>query len=431
MAEFPVTKQKMLPRLDSIGQEFDLQREFNNPFALMRDVFRDYKNGPLVLALGAVGGGGAGAKAQGILEQLVNDKVSFRVAAMKKYLDANPLIKDYLKKNNIETTYIDDSGGTSEIYGETLKALEGMVSDGQISGVLSLGPRTFYPEAARRLSVPAMIIDGAVPDKWENETDEATGLPNTAYFEPAYNYATYATTCGFGGWKPPNGTYPEGMDLRVIQQPFSDEKINRLKELRNMQPSDARDELLARGVIKGLGKESIIIVPTMDQVYLNPQALTSNGGFMSSEQFVQTYAFMAETIASASFLANKSGRKVSVYLRPGIIQRAMEPILKLFGRNISLLTPQNGIVENDNWLLLRKAGVTIGRAPLCVSTAEALGMNDYQITAAVPGETSDGESYMTERKGLDALYRKGLSRIVFPGEPLLAAIEDVVKIKKL
>ena len=73
MSEIPVSKQIMQPRPDAIAQEYDFQREYNNPFKLMRNVFGDYKNGPVVLALGAVGGNGASTKAEGILEQFEID----------------------------------------------------------------------------------------------------------------------------------------------------------------------------------------------------------------------------------------------------------------------------------------------------------------------------------------------------------------------
>ena len=109
----------------------------------------------------------------------------------------------------------------------------------------------------------------------------------------------------------------------------------------------------------------------------------------------------------------------------------MSEVMKQFGKDITVLSPQNEIVPNIDWLLLRKAGVTIGRAPLCVSTAEALGMNDLQITAAVPGLTNDNVSYMTENEGLRALNRKGVSKVIFPGDKLLPAIEEVMKIKGL
>ena len=420
MSEIPVSKQIMQPRPDAIAQEYDFQREYNNPFKLMRNVFGDYKNGPVVLALGAVGGNGASTKAEGILEQFAIDGVPFKVAAMRKYIDSNPLVAQYLKEKGIKTTLIEDG-----------KALAEISQKQPISGVLSLGPRTYYPEAARRLGVKAMMIDGAVPDKWEDSIDSQTGYPNTAYAKKAYQYATYATTCGFTGWTPPNGSYPEGMDLKVIQQPFSDKKNEFMKRIRSTFPQQAREIVLQRNTISGLDTDSTIIVPTMDQVYLNPQALVANGGFMTSDQFGQAYAFMAETIIAAAEIGKKVGKKTAIYLRPGVIQNTMSEVMKQFGKDITVLSPQNEIVPNIDWLLLRKAGVTIGRAPLCVSTAEALGMNDLQITAAVPGLTNDNVSYMTENEGLRALNRKGVSKVIFPGDKLLPAIEEVMKIKGL
>ncbi len=431
MTEISVNKQIAQPRLGNISQEYDFQREYSSPFVLMRNVFNGYKKGPVILALGAVGGNGASTKAEGILEQFAREGVPYKVAAMKKYLAANPLIEEYLKDNNIPITLIEDGGGMNDLYKNSEKAITNINSGQQVSGVLSLGPRTYYPEAARRLGVPAMIIDGAVPDKWENVVDPQTGYPSTAYAQGVYQYAMYATTCGFTGWMPPQNTYPEGMDLRVIQQPFSDRKNNLLKDLRNVTPPQARGELLERNTIIGLDSESLIVVPTMDQVYLNPQALVMNGGFMTSEQFGQGYSFMTETIIASAQIAEKLGRKAAIYMRPGIIQDMMMPVLQKYGKNIVVLSPQNGIVANEDWLLLRKAGIAIGRAPLCVSTAEALGMNDYQITAAVPGVTSDGVSYMTENAGLTALAKKSVSKVLFPGDALLPAMEEVIKIKGL
>ena len=43
--------------LDRIGAEFDNQMRTANPFALIKTTFADCTNGPLILALGAVGGG--------------------------------------------------------------------------------------------------------------------------------------------------------------------------------------------------------------------------------------------------------------------------------------------------------------------------------------------------------------------------------------
>ena len=152
---------------------------------------------------------------------------------------------------------------------------------------------------------------------------------------------------------------------------------------------------------------------------------------MTTEQFGQTYSFMSETIIASAKIAEQTGRRVSLYMRPGIITDMMGSVLRQYGENLTILTPQEGIVANEDWLLLRRAGVTIGRAPLGVSTAEALGMDDYQITAAVPGVTSDGTSYMTENAGLTALFRKGVSRVLFPGEELLPVIQEVIAVKGL
>jgi len=431
MSEIPVNKQIMRPRLDVIAQEYDSQREYNNPFRLMNNVFDGYKNGPVVLALGAVGGNGASTKAEGILEQFAIDRVPFKVAAMRKYIESNPLVAEYLKQKGIQTTLIEDGEGMNQLYKDTETAISKIAQKQPISGILSLGPRTYYPEAARRLGVKAMMIDGAVPDKWEDSIDSQTGYPNTAYAEKAYRYTTYATTCGFTGWTPPIGSYPEGMDLKVVQQPFSDNKNKFMSSIRKMFPKQAREVLLQRNTISGLDADSLIVVPTMDQVYLNPQALVANGGFMTPDQFGQAYAFMAETIVTAAEIGKQLGKKTAIYLRPGVIQNTMSEVIKQFGKDLTILSPQNEIVSNVDWLLLRKAGVTIGRAPLCVSTAEALGMDDYQITAAVPGVTSDGTSYMTENEGLQVLNRKGVSRVIFPGNPLLPAMEEVMKVKGL
>jgi len=431
MTEIKQNEQRTPLRLNAITEEFDFQKESADPFRIMSDVFGGYKNGPLILALGRVGGNGASSKAMGILEQLASDNVPFQVVAMKKYLADNPLIADYLKKNSISPSVIDDSSVDTlpQLYKRCEEVVIQITNEGSVSGILSLGPRTFYPETARRVGIPAMIIDGAVPDTWSNTVDVESGYPDTAYSQKAYEYATYTTTCGFTGWAPPKNTYPEGMDLRVVQQPFSDQKIGYLRELRNIQPSEARSKLLRKGTIRGLDENSLIVVPTMDQVYVNPEALASRGGFMTQEQFGQAYSFMAETIAVAAQIGVETGERISVYIRPGVIATMMQPILSQYAEYISILAPTNGIVANEDWLLLRKAGVTIGRAPLCVSTAEALGMNDLQVTAAVPGSTTDGVSYMTEAEGLRALNRKGVSRIYFPGDSLRDAINEVRKIK--
>jgi len=431
MKEIATRNQFTEPRLGAIAQEFDSQKESNDPFRLIRNTFGDYKRGPVLLALGGVGGNGASTKAEGILEQFDLDKTPFKVAAMKKYLAANPLIDSYLKKNGINVIVVEDGVDMNTLYENCEKAVAEIASKGMISGVLSLGPRTYYPEAARRQGLQAMMIDGAVPDKWEDTIDQSTGYPDTAYASSAYNKAVYATTCGFTGWMPPKGTYPGEMDLKVIQQPFSDRKNSFLKQLRDLSPQEARFELMQRGVISSLDGSSTIIVPTMDQVYLNPEALVTNGGFMTTEQFGQGFSFMSETIISAAKLAEKSGEKVSIYLRPGVITDMMSSVVRQYGENLIVLTPQDEIVTNEDWLLLRKAGVAIGRAPLCVSTAEALGMGDYQVTAAVPGVTSDGVSYMTENAGLTALNRRGISKVLFPGEPLLPAIQEVIVAKGL
>lgn len=430
MKEILPKNKKIQPRLDAIAEEFDIQREYANPFSVMKEVFGDFKKGPLVIALGAVGGNGAGSKAEGILKQLENEGISSKVVAMKKYLTANPLITTYLEKNRISVTEIDDECSTEELYKNCEMALLSIIQNEPISGVLSLGPRTYYPEAARRLDIRAMVIDGAVPDKWEN-TSEVTGYPTTAYFEPAYRSATYATTCGFTGWMPPINTYPSGMDLRVVQQPFSDQKIAEFKELRSVTPLEARRRLLENGTIRGMNDSSLIIVPTMDQVYLNPDALVSNGGFMTSEQLGQSFALMGETIVAATKLSIERNEKVLIYIRTGVIATIMGPILERYSQYIDIIQPNDGIVGNSDWLLLRKAGVTIGRAPLCVSTAEALAINDYQITTAVPGTTSDELSYMTEPQGLLVLNKKGISRTLFPGDELLLAIRDIIKVKGL
>lgn len=431
MTELSVNKQKTPIRIDAIAQEYDFQREYNNPFRLMKDIFDGYNKGPVVVCFGFVGGNGAGEKGNGIIERFDSDKVPYTVVAGKKYLRENPLIEKSLKEKGIGVNIVEDEGSIESRYKNCVEAISLITQDQEVSGVLSLGPRTFFPEAARRLNLPAMMIDGAVPDMWEDTIDPQTGYPDTAYAKKTYQYATYATTCGFTGWSPPKDSYPEGMNLKVIQQPFSDKKNEFMKKLRNISPQQAREILLQKNTIAGLDEKSLIIVPTMDQVYLNPQALAVNGGFMTTEQFGQAYSFMADAIISSAQIAQKIGRKVAVYLRPGIIQNMMASVLRQYGENLIVLSPQNGIVANDDWLLLRKAGLTIGRAPLCVSTSEALGMGDFQITAAVPGLTSDKVSYMTEFEGLKALNRKGVSNVLFPGDKLLPAMEEVIRQKGL
>lgn len=431
MQEIPVNKQKTPLRLDAIAQEYDYQRENNNPFGLMKDVFDGYKKGPVVVAFGFVGGGGASEKGNGIIQQFDADNIPYTVVAGKKYLQENPLIEKSLNEKGIGVTIVGDEGSMDEKYKNCEDVIGKISNEQSISGVLSLGPRTFFSEAARRAAIPAMMIDGAVPDKWENTINPKTGYPDTAYSQKAYEYATYATTCGFPGWTPPKSSYPEGMNLKVVQQPFSEDKNNYMKTLRAYTPQQARAELLERNTISGLDAESLIVVPTMDQVYLNTNALAVNGGFMTSEQLSQSYSFMTETVISSAIIARKQGKKVAIYLRPGIIQNVMSPVLEQFEKDIIILSPKNKIVANDDWLLLRKAGIAIGRAPLCVSTAEALGMGDYQITAAVPGLTNDGISYMTEYEGLKALNRRGISNVIFPGDSLLPAMEEVIQQKGL
>lgn len=431
MKEISVREQKTPVRLDAIAQEYDYQREYNNPFGLMKDVFGGYKNGPVVLAFGFVGGGGASEKGNGIIEQFDCDGIPYTVVAGKKYLQENPLIEKSLKEKGIEVTIVGDEGSMDEKYKNCEDAIRQISKDQTVSGVLSLGPRTFFAEAAKRMNIPAMMLDGAVPDKSENTINPETSYPDTAYSQMTYEYATYATTCGFPGWTPPKDSYPERMNLKVVQQPFSESKNEFMKKLRELSPKQARAELLKKNSIVGLDEESLIVVPTMDQVYLNTMQLVENGGFMTTEQFSQTYSFMLDTIVSSVALARKRGEKVAIYLRPGIIQNVMSPVLEQFEKEITILSPQDKIVSNDDWLLLRKAGIAVGRAPLCVSTAEALGMGDYQITAAVPGLTGDGVSYMTEYEGLKALNRRGISKTLFPGDSLLAAMEEVVQQKGL
>ncbi len=430
MTETTGNKQKTPIPIDKIAKEYDFQREKNNPFGLMKNVFKGYKKGPVVLAFGFVGGGGASEKGNGIIEQFDCDSVPYTVVAGKKYLQDNPLIEKSLRERGIEVTIVVDDGSMDEKYKNCEDAITKISNDKTVSGVLSLGPRTFFAEAARRLNIPAMMLDGAVPDKWENTINPKTGYPDTAYSRQAYEYVTYATTCGFPGWIPPKGTYPEGMNLKVVQQPFSEDKNKFMKDLRAITPLQARAELLRKNTIKGLDAESLIVVPTMDQVYLNTNALEKYGGFMTDEQLNQAYSFMTETIVSSAMLARKQGKKVALYLRPGIIQNVMSQVVEQFENDLIILSPKDKIVANDDWLLLRKAGITIGRAPLCVSTAEALGMGDYQITAAVPGITNGG-SYMTEYEGLNALSRRGISNTIFPGDRLLPAMVDVIKRKGL
>src|SRR3989344_6828197 len=404
-----------------------------NPFALIKTTFADCTNGPLILALGAVGGGGAGEKARGILEQFIEDRIPFVVVAMKKYLQGNPLITAFLNSRRIPINTVEDDVEIPKLYENTLEVIRQVAeTTGSVGGVLSLGPRTYYPEVARRLNLQAMIIDGAVPDKWEESTDPSSGLPNTEYYLPAYLKAVYATTCGFPRWFPPLGKFPEGMDLNVVTQPFSRKKIDYLKYLRTLTPIQCREILLDKDSINDLNKTSLIVVPTFDQVYLDPKALSVFGRFLTPEQLGQTFGFMSELVASLVKLNKQIGSEVSLYLKPGIIRNILSPLLsELNTDGIRLISPANGEIPNEDWLLLRKAGVTIGRAPLCVSTAEALGMGDYQVTSAVPGVTSDGISYMTESEALKALARLEVTRTIFPGERLYDAITDVVKIKKL
>lgn len=417
---------------EKIGAEFDKQMQTANPFALIKTVFADFTNGPLILALGAVGGGGAGEKACGILDQFTEDRVPFIVVAMKKYLAANPLIAKFLATRQIPINTVEDNVPIPQLYENALEVI-GRVTEvnDSVSGVLNLGPRTYYPEAARRLNLRSMIIDGAVPDKWEESTEANSGLPTTEYYLSAYLNSIYATTCGFPSWSPPQEKFPDGMNLNVVAQPFSREKIEYLKRLRKLTPAQCREILLERNAVVGLDRGSLTVVPTLDQVYLDPKALSVFGRFLTSEQLGQTYGFMAELVASLVKLNNRSGREISLYLRPGIIRSMLSPLLFELGANITLIEPRNGEVPNEDWLLLRRAGITVGRSPLCVSTAEALGMGDYQITAAVPGITSDGISYMTESEALRSLDRLKITRKLFPGEPLFDAINDVIRIKKL
>ena len=416
-----------------IGAEFDNQSKTASPFTLIKNVFTDFANGPLILGLGAVGGGGAGEKARGILEELADDRVPFVVVAMKKYLEGNPLITKFLNSRQISINRVKDNVDIPDLYENTLDVVRRVVElSGSASGILSLGPRTYYPEVARRLNLKAMIIDGAVPDKWEEVIDPVSNLPKTEYHLPAYLNTAYATTCGFAGWFPPQGKFPEGMDLNVVAQPFSRKKIAYLKSLRNLTPTQCREILLEKGGINCLDRISLIVIPTFDQVYLDPKALSVFGRFLTPEQLGQTFGFMAELIASLVKLYKLDGREIGLYLKPGIIRNMLSPLLSEFETNgFRLINPQNGEVPNEDWLLLRKAGVTVGRSPLCVSTAEALGMGDYQVTAAVPGQTSDGISYMTESEALRSLNNLKITRTLFPGESLFDAINEVIKVKKL
>ncbi len=414
-----------------ISEEFDWQTQFHNPFELIRKTFNDFKDGPLVLALGAVGGGGAGEKAKGILEQFEMDRVPYLTVVMRKYLEANPSIASFLTQNQIDSLIIDDAGSIPTLYQNCIATLKHIQSQKGSCGILSLGPRTYYPEAARRLGLSSMIIDGAVPDRWEDRID-SFGFPTTEYYLPAYLEGVYATTCGFTGWLPPKDKYPEGMNLKVVAQPFSQNKIKFLKSLEDFAPQDCRRRVIESGQIKNLDFDGIIVVPTIDQVYLDPRALSVFGRFLTPEQLGQSYGFWAELITSCSLLSRKFGKEILLYIRCGIMGDLLRPLLELYtNEGVRIIEPINGFVQNEEWLLLRKAGVAIGRAPLCVSTAEALGMEDYQITTAIPGRTSDGISYMTELEALRTLAQRQVSETVFPGKPLIEAIKKVIDVKKL
>src|SRR3989344_1491187 len=416
---------------DVIGQEFDRQMDLADPFAVMRQQFDDYSRGPLVIGLGAVGGSGAGEKARGILQQFTEDDVPYIVIAMEGYLSKNPLIATELSKGGTNLIVLQDGLAIGDQYQAVSQTISQLCQTRSLSGVLSLGPRTYFPEGARRNGLPAMIIDGAVPDMWSDSANN--GSVNTEYYTAAYESSLYATTCGFSGWLPPRRTYPPNMKMRVVGQPFSKEKIAYLRQLRNTSSKDARAEIVKSGAIDGLTEDCLILVPTMDQVYLNPMAFSINGGVLSMPPFGKTYSFMAEILLSSARLAGEIQRSVGVYVRPGILRKMLEPILSgIDSSKVLLLGPaDNDFISNDQWLLLRKAGIAIGRAPLCVSTAEALGMGDYQITTAVPGRTGDGISYMTEAEGLEVLDKKKVTRTLFPGESMLEAVRDVTLIKGL
>jgi hypothetical protein len=414
-----------------IGEEFDWQMQERSPFKLIRNTFNDFKDGPIILALGAVGGGGAGEKAKGILEQFEINKTPYVVVAMRKYLEANSSIVSFLKENKIDFLIVEDRVAVPRLYQNCIDALMYVKNQNRPCGVLSLGPRTYYPEAARRLGLPAMIIDGAVPDKWSDKT-ESSDLPVTEYYLPSYLETIYATTCGFTGWFPPKDRYPEGMRLEVVAQPFSQDKIQFLRNLRNDGPESCRRRVIESGQIKNLDFDGVIIIPTIDQVYLNPMALSVFGRFLTAEQLGQSYGFWAELITSCSLLAKDLDKQILLYVRPGIMKDLLSPLINLFTKEgIKIIEPINGLVPNEEWLLLRKAGVTIGRAPLCVSTAEALGMGDYQITTAIPSRTSDGISYMTEPEALKTLAQRQVSETIFPGYPLIEAIKKIIDVKKL
>ena len=395
---------------------FDRMNEKNNliDFIVSRC---EPNNGKFLLALGAVGGGGAGK-----IREVESRNLPYSVIAMNNYLSNNPLVKF---SENASVYQVEDGTDSWDIL--TQRCFEVMRNIQEpISAVVSFGPRTPNIEAARRLGYKKIFaIDGAVPDKWEGIIG-ANGFPDTPYYLAAYQACTYITTCGWdNNWYPPIRTSPPETDIVVKSQPFSKEFVRDLINLRNISPQDARNILIQSSSYPELNKDRLLVVPTMDKVYVNPQALVANGKWLTTEQFGQCISFINELIVGLS----QSSKKTILYL-PDEIKEMAQPTLKKFNSdNLLIFSRQH--IPNYEYLLLRKAGVSIGRAPLCVSTAEELGMGNPFVLCTVPARTSDGISYMTEPEAFEIFKEIKVAKCINLGDPIIDAVLEVADIKRI
>lgn len=419
------------------ADEFERQLAGNNPIDVIENYLRPDQNGDVILALGAVGGNGASSKAQGILREFAERGISTTVVAMEAYLAQNPLVVSSLRENGTKVVTVDDSQkDPRSLYQNSMQGIQQAKDGTRVSGVVCLGPRTYYPFAALNNDLPPVIIDGAVPDVWKDEYDSSS-LPTTAYDRATYDNTLYLTTCGFTGWKPPKGTYPENMKLQVVAQPFSQEKVKMLRTLRQMASSDAKKALIENGILDPAMMEGLLIVSTMDQVYLDPKALQSNGGFLKPDQFGQSYAHMTEMVSAASQLSTVTGQKTNLYIRPGIMSTMLAPVIDQYRTDdFDVVSSTCNVLPNEAWLMMRRAAdIEVGRAPLCVSTAEALGMGKKVVMTATPGRTlnADGsiEEYMTETRALEFAEknRPGLFNVVKDPKDLSTAFQESVSMR--
>ncbi|KKQ51677.1 hypothetical protein A2865_00690 [Candidatus Woesebacteria bacterium RIFCSPHIGHO2_01_FULL_39_17] len=413
---------ELLPPMGRNGAEtFDKMYENNNliDYILSKS---DLKKGNFLLTLGAVGGGGAGKKVMEFIKEIESRSIPYSVMAMKNYLSSNPLIS-FSEKASIYQ--VDDKTGSWEIL--TQRCFETMRDILEpISTVVSFGPRTPNLEAARKLGFTNIFaIDGAVPDKWESVVG-ASGFPDTAYYLPAYQACTYLTTCGWErAWFPPLQTLPPFTKVEVKSQPFSKQFVKELIDLRSITPQSARNKLVQTGRYPDLIGDELLVVPTMDKVYLNPQALVANGKWLTTEQFGQCISFVNELIVGLSQLS----KKTILYLPDEIREMAQPTINKFISGNLKIVA--RDYIPNNEYLLLRKAGVSIGRAPLCVSTAEELGMGNPFVICPVPARTNDGISYMTEAEAFEVFKKIDAAKCINLGESVSDAILEIAEIKRL